>query len=141
MVPLRFFDSYGTASILRFLWHRFDSSKFFISCGTASILIFLSLRIFIPCEGEISSKPFVRIFSLSLAFFILHIFVSQFIVSANHVYALAILISSFHYSKNVSAIDQVKLFQFSVFGSSQLVSLKSKGDIIRYSCFPPCIDF
>lgn len=31
----------------------------------------------------------------------------QFSVSVNHVHALAILISTFHYSKNVSAIDQV----------------------------------
>ena len=52
----------------------------------------------------------------------------QFSISVNHVYALAILISTFHYSKNVSAIDQVKVFEFSVFGSSQLVSLKIKGD-------------
>ena len=36
--------------------------------------------------------------------------------------------STFHYYKNVSAIDHVKVFQFSVLGSSQLVSLKSKGD-------------
>ena len=84
-------------------------------------------------KGSLGSEvtiwhPFLHLLSLSLAFFILHIFVSQFSVSVNHVYALAILISTFHYSKNVSAIDQVKVFQFSVFGSSPLVSLKSKGD-------------
>ena len=52
----------------------------------------------------------------------------QFSVSVNHVCALAILISTFHYSKIVSAIDQVKVFEFSVFGSFQSVSLKSKRD-------------
>ena len=36
----------------------------------------------------------------------------QFSVSVNHVHALAILISTFHYSKNVSAIDQVFVFRF-----------------------------
>lgn len=33
----------------------------------------------------------------------------QFIVSVNHVHALAILVSTFHYYKNPSAIDQVSL--------------------------------
>lgn len=32
----------------------------------------------------------------------------QFAVSVNHVHALAILISTFHYQKHPSAIDQVK---------------------------------
>ena len=36
----------------------------------------------------------------------------QFSVNVNHVCALAILISTFHYSKTVSAIDQVKVFEF-----------------------------
>lgn len=31
----------------------------------------------------------------------------QFSVSVNHVHALAILVSTFHYNKNPSAIDQV----------------------------------
>lgn len=36
----------------------------------------------------------------------------QFSVSVNHVHALAILVSTFHYHKNPSAIDQVGLLLF-----------------------------
>lgn len=36
----------------------------------------------------------------------------QFSVSVNHVHALAILISTFHYFKNISAIDQVSISVF-----------------------------
>lgn len=39
----------------------------------------------------------------------------QFSVSVNHVHALAVMVSTFHYYKNPSAIDQVLLFQFHSF--------------------------
>lgn len=44
----------------------------------------------------------------------------QFAVSVNHVHALAVLISTFHYQKNPSAMDQVSFFPFHRMVSCQL---------------------
>ena len=52
------------------------------------------------------------------------------VIVLNHVHSLVIVISTFHYSKNVSAIDNCsgKCVSISVFDTSQLVRLNSKGD-------------
>lgn len=44
----------------------------------------------------------------------------QFNVSMNHVQAMSILISTFHHSRNPSAIDQVKVLIFTISSSSTL---------------------
>lgn len=50
----------------------------------------------------------------------------QFAVSVNHVHALAILISTFHYQKNPSAMDQVSfLLRPLVFSMSKLKNFLS----------------